>query len=107
MAMTESAFVTARPAPFGAITVYKVISSVSAPFGRTRTIDMANMSPAIREDLGVTLRDVDPHKSSLLSRAIQWVRDQHVRRQTMAQLSALSDRQLEDIGMSRADVAKL
>ncbi|MEO1492895.1 MAG: DUF1127 domain-containing protein [Pseudomonadota bacterium] len=107
MAMTEFVQVSARRAPFGAITIYKIISAVSAPFVGARATDMRAMSPAVREDLGVTLADVDTSEQSLVARVTGWVKDAWLHRSTVAQLSALTDRQLDDIGISRADIHKL
>lgn len=107
MAMTESAHITARPAPFGAITIHKIVSTLYAPLTKQRAVDMTDMSPATREDIGVTLRDLSVDEASLFSRPVRMIRDWVMHRRTVAQLSALSDRQLEDIGMTRADIHQI
>ncbi|MCB1368874.1 MAG: DUF1127 domain-containing protein [Rhodobacteraceae bacterium] len=61
-------FETTRPAPFGAVTTYRVLSAIDAL--RVALIDWKNT------------------------------------RQTYAALSRLSDRELNDIGLSRADIER-
>lgn len=105
MAMTESAHITARRAPFGAITVFKIVDAVYvtiASFGARQSADVRALTPALREDIGVSLSDLDA--GSPMKGIVGMVRDWKLKRRTIAELSALSDHQLNDIGISRDDI---
>jgi uncharacterized protein YjiS (DUF1127 family) len=53
---------------------------------------------------GASHSEIAARGSSLLQRAIAWLGEQQRYRRTLNELSALADRELEDIGLTRSDI---
>jgi uncharacterized protein YjiS (DUF1127 family) len=56
---------------------------------------------------GASHAELATRGSSLLQRAIDWFAEQQRYRRTLNELSALSDRELEDIGITRSDIERV
>lgn len=103
-----------RTAPFGAITIYRVISVLADGADRlwgavaSRAVALSAFSPAQREDIGVAADHLRADRTAgFLASAAFAVREWDARRRTVAELSRLSDAQLDDIGLTRGDVDAL
>lgn len=102
---------THRPAPFGATTAQETMSEIR---NRLRQLTarplnaLATLGPDDLEDIGLNGADRSAWtRPDLFTRlAASWQR-WHSRRQTIIELERLSPRQLEDIGLRRADIDDL
>ena len=104
---------TAHKAPFGAITVhratawvYSVAESYSTWRARQQTeAEVLSLKRSQLDDAGIALVDVVHDEPTMLDRAIVWFKDRRDAARTAAMLERLPARHLEDIGLTRADVA--
>lgn len=101
-----------RTAPFGAITIYRAGSALTdafdTVFGARRGTPLGRFSPAELEDLGLSVADLpDERRTGMLDGIVGIFRAWNARRRTIAELSRLNDAQLDDIGLTRWDVAEL
>ena len=104
---------TAHKAPFGAITVhratawfYSVAESYNIWRARQQTeAEFLSLKRSQLDDAGIALVDVVHDEPTMLDRAIVWFKDRRDAARTARMLDGLSNRQLEDIGLTRADVA--
>jgi uncharacterized protein YjiS (DUF1127 family) len=98
-------------APFGAITLYRAGSALSDAIelltGGRRATPLARLSPAEMEDLGLSIADLPSGRSDIVGRIAAVYRAWNARRRTIAELSRLSDAQLDDIGLTRWHVEEL
>ena len=110
MAMTYNA----QNAPFGAISTFRVTSAL---FGvvenvlawnarRTMAAEFRSLTPAELEDIGLTVASQDARKAGIFARAVNWVQDKVDAYRTAQQLSKLSPRLLDDIGLTQADIER-
>lgn len=105
---------TRRIAPFGAITLYRAgsaltdaLDTVSGAFGRRRTA-ITELSPAELEDIGLSIADLPVENRTISFGGIAaFFRTWNARRHTIAELSRLSEAQLDDIGLTRWNVEEL
>jgi uncharacterized protein YjiS (DUF1127 family) len=112
MAMTDLDHKSTPRAPFGAITVFRASEAMLSGFDAVRRAfaashskaDLAAFTPAQREDIGVGLAEVDAGSRGLGTRIIGWAVERRDRYQTVRALSSLTSAQLDDIGLSPADV---
>ncbi len=101
-----------RTAPFGAITIYRASSALTgafdAIFGARRATPLDRFSPSELEDLGLSIADLPREfRPGLLEQAVGLFGAWNARRRTISELSRLNDAQLDDIGLTRWDVAEL
>lgn len=100
-----------RPAPFGAITIFRATNALSDAVDTLRfprrSTALAEFSPAQLEDIGLSVADVETRRPGFLARMVAAFGEWNARRRTIAELSRLSDAQLEDIGLTRGDVYEL
>ncbi len=101
-----------RTAPFGAITIYRVGSTLTdafdAVFGRRQATPLGRFTPSELEDLGLSVADLPgERRGGLIDQMVGVVRAWNARRHTLAELGRLSDAQLDDIGLTRFDVEEL
>ena len=104
---------TAHKAPFGAITVHRATAwfygvGQSYSTRRARQQTEAEFLALKRSQLahaGIALVDIVHDEPTVLSRVFDWIKDRRDTARTARMLQGLSSRQLEDIGLTRADVA--
>ena len=111
MAMTYNA----QKAPFGAISTFRVTSAL---FGvaesviawnarRTMAAKFRSLTPAELEDIGLTAVAQDAGQAGFFARAYGWATDKIDAYRTAQQLSQLSPRLLDDIGLTQADIERV
>lgn len=99
-------------APFGSITLYRAGSVLSDAIalltGARRARPLVRLSPAEMEDLGLSLADLpEIGRTGIVAQIAAGYRAWNARRRTIAELSRLSDAQLDDIGLTRWHVEEL
>lgn len=103
-----------RPAPFGAITIYRLTNTLSdAVHGlwnavAGHAVALSAFSPSQREDIGIGTEHLrSGRRAGLLASIVDAVREWDARRRTVAELDRLTEAQLEDIGLTRAHIEDL
>ena len=103
-----------RPAPFGAITIYRATEALTGAADALRAARMrrgtalAAFSPAQLEDIGLSIADVPAgRRRGTLARLVATIRAWNARRRTIAELERLSEAQLDDIGLTRGQIELL
>lgn len=112
MAMTDLDHRSTPRAPFGAITVLRAnevvlsgLDTVRRAFAAPKAkADLAAFTPAEREDIGVGLAEIDAGSRNAVTRMIDWVAEKRDRHHTVRVLNSLTPTQLDDIGLSQAQV---
>lgn len=108
MAMTYNA----QKAPFGAISTFRVTSAL---FGvvddvltwnarRNMAAEFRSLTPSELEDIGLMAASRESGRTGIVARASGWVRGKLDAYRTAQQLSGLSPKLLDDIGLTQADV---
>lgn len=103
-----------RPAPFGAITIFRaatalgdLVDSLRRSRAR-RAAGLTRFTPAQMEDLGLSVGDMTAdRRPGILSAVAIALREWDARRRTVAALERLTDSQLDDVGLTRADIEDL
>lgn len=103
-----------RPAPMGAITIYRATEAVGGVIQHLRGAltrgerGLRTFTPAQLEDLGLTVADMPAAgRPGILARMVESLRERNARRRTVAALDRLTDAQLQDIGLTRVDIENL
>lgn len=102
----------AQNAPFGAISTFRVTSAL---FGvaedvlawnarRTMAAEFRSLTPAELEDIGLTAASKEAGQPGFFGRIFGWVQGKVDAYRTAEQLSRLSPKMLDDIGLTQADI---
>lgn len=105
---------TMQRVPFGAVSIYRAVASLNhaveamtAALAPRRTVGLEGMTPAQLEDIGLPLANVEKDGPSIVSlwinRFVEW-RDMQ---RTVTVLRGLSERQLDDVGLTDADLYRM
>ena len=98
-----------RRAPLGAVTIYRTVEALAGLYdsvmGGRRGHALTEFTPGHLEDIGLSAADyIEPTRPGGLR---GWVRDGLAQYRTARELSRLTAAQLDDIGLTHADVDRM